>query len=369
MAAAQAAAFSYEPHLSDSFSFFAAPSPISLGELARLIDCELHRGEHADMQISTVAPIESAHEGSLTFFNNPRYVAAVREAKAGAVICAPKHAGLLEGKTGILLADDPYKAFSRAMALLFPAAMRPLPISAERAISPAASVDPAAVLESDVTIECGAVVGAGASIGKGSRLGPGAIIGPNVQIGRDVTVSGHASVVHAIVGDRVIIHCGARIGCDGFGFAMGPGGHLKIPQVGRVIIQDDVEIGANTCIDRGANRDTMVGEGTKIDSMVMIGHNNVIGRHCIISGQVGIAGSTELGDYVVLGGKVAVNGHIKIGSGAQIAGNSAVYESVEPGQQLGGSPARPLKLWMRDHVKIRREAKKQMKSKGENADE
>ena len=163
----------------------------------------------------------------------------------------------------------------------------------------------------------------------------------------------------------MIIHSGVRIGGDGFGFAMGPGGHLKIPQVGRVIIQDHVEIGANTCIDRGSNRDTIVGEGTKIDDLVMIGHNVVIGQHCVIVGQSGIAGSSELGDYVVLGGQCAVNGHIKIGTGAQIAGLSGVAADVPPGVQLGGIPARNIKHWMRDMARLRREAAQMDKKRGQ----
>ena len=195
-------------------------------------------------------------------------------------------------------------------------------------------------------------------------IGPNAIIGPNVQIGRNTSVCAGASVIHALVGDNVIIHNGVRIGSDGFGFAMGSGGHLKIPQVGRVVIQDRVEIGANTCIDRGSNRDTIVGEGTKIDNLVMIGHNVVIGQHCVIVGQVGIAGSSELGDYVVLGGQAAVNGHVKIGSGAQIAGLSGVSTDVAPGAQLGGVPARNIRHWMKDIARLRREAAQMDKKKG-----
>ncbi len=169
-------------------------------------------------------------------------------------------------------------------------------------------------------IEPGAVVGAEACVGRGSRIAAGAVIGYRVMIGRGSYVGAGATVTHALIGDRVTIHAGVRIGQDGFGFAMGREGHLKVPQIGRVVIQDDVEIGANSCIDRGALKDTIIGEGTKIDNLVQIGHNVVIGRHCVIVAHVGISGSTELGDYVVMGGQSGTVGHIKIGTGAQVAG-------------------------------------------------
>ena len=157
-----------------------------------------------------------------------------------------------------------------------------------------------------------------------------------MRIGRDCSIGATVTVSHALIGDRVIIHPGVRIGQDGFGFAMGPQGHLKVPQIGRVIIQDDVEIGANSTIDRGANRDTVIGEGTKIDNLVQIAHNVVIGRHCVIVAQVGISGSTTLGDFVALGGQVGVTGHLRIGAGAQIAATSGVMSDVPPGARWGG---------------------------------
>jgi UDP-3-O-[3-hydroxymyristoyl] glucosamine N-acyltransferase len=155
----------------------------------------------------------------------------------------------------------------------------------------------------------------------------------------------------------VIIHPGCSIGQDGFGFAMGPKGHLKVPQVGRVVIQDDVEIGANTTIDRGSNRDTIVGEGTKIDNGVQIGHNVVIGRHCVLVSQTGVAGSTELGDFVALGGQAGIAGHLKIGAGAQIAGASSVKDDVPPGARMVGTPAKPIREWTREQAALRRSAR------------
>jgi UDP-3-O-[3-hydroxymyristoyl] glucosamine N-acyltransferase len=175
-----------------------------------------------------------------------------------------------------------------------------------------------------------------------------AVIGPGVRIGRDCSIGPHASLLHALVGNGVIIHGGARIGQDGFGYAMGPKGHMKVPQTGRVIIQDKVEIGANSTIDRGASRDTVIGEGTKIDNLVQIAHNVVIGRHCVIVAQVGISGSTTLEDFVVLGGQVGVVGHLRIGAGSQIAGSSNIADDVPPGSRWGGTPAKPIRQWFRE---------------------
>jgi UDP-3-O-[3-hydroxymyristoyl] glucosamine N-acyltransferase len=179
-----------------------------------------------------------------------------------------------------------------------------------------------------------------------------------VRIGRDCAVGAGATVQHTLIGDRVILHPGVRIGQDGFGFAMGPKGHLKVPQVGRVIIQNDVEIGANTTVDRGANRDTVIGEGTKIDNLVQIGHNVTIGRHCVIVSQVGISGSTSLGDFAVIGGQVGLAGHLKIGMGAQIAAQSGLLSDVPAGQKWGGSPAVPMRDWLKSIVLLQKLTKK-----------
>jgi UDP-3-O-[3-hydroxymyristoyl] glucosamine N-acyltransferase len=179
-------------------------------------------------------------------------------------------------------------------------------------------------------------------------------VGYRVAIGQDCYVGPAATITHAIVGERVILHAGVRIGQDGFGFAMSASGHLKVPQVGRVIIGDDVEIGANTTVDRGALNDTVIGEGTKIDNLVQIGHNAIIGRHCIIVAQTGIAGSAQLGDFVVMGGHSGVVGHVKIGNGAQIAGMAHVKEDVPPGARMGGTPAVPFKEWAREVATLKR---------------
>jgi UDP-3-O-[3-hydroxymyristoyl] glucosamine N-acyltransferase len=219
-------------------------------------------------------------------------------------------------------------------------------------------IDPSARLEDGVLIEPGAVVGAEAQIGRGTRIAAGAVIGSRVAIGRDCYIGALATITHALVGDGVIIHSGVRVGQDGFGFAMGRAGHLKVPQIGRVIIQDDVEIGANTTIDRGALKDTIIGEGSKIDNLVQIGHNVVVGRHCVIVAMTGISGSVELGDFVVMGGQSGSVGHVKIGTGAQIGGASHVTHDVPPGARYLGTPAKPLKQQAREIAMLKRIAER-----------
>jgi UDP-3-O-[3-hydroxymyristoyl] glucosamine N-acyltransferase len=264
---------------------------------------------------------------------------------------APDFAGRMPKGTAALLTDTPYRAFARAMQLFYPDALAPKAAMAE---SGDPAIHPTARLEEDVRVEPTAVIGREAQIGRGTVVAAGAVVGYRVMIGRGCYIGPGVSVVHALVGDRVILHAGVRIGQDGFGFAMSARGHLKVPQVGRVIIQDDVEIGANSCVDRGALKDTVIGEGTKIDNLVQIGHNVVIGRHCVIVGQTGISGSTELGDFVVMGGQSGAVGHIKIGSGAQIAGGGHPKNDVPAGARMGGTPAVPMIEYGRQVAAIKR---------------
>jgi UDP-3-O-[3-hydroxymyristoyl] glucosamine N-acyltransferase len=212
-------------------------------------------------------------------------------------------------------------------------------------------------MEDGVAIEPGAVIGPRAEIGSGSVIGANAVIGAEVKIGRDCSVGAGSTISNTLIGDKVIVHPGCKIGQDGFGFVMGGSGHLKVPQVGRVIIQDNVEIGAGTTIDRGAIRDTVIGEGTKIDNLVQVGHNVSIGRHCILVAQTGISGSSTLEDFVVLGARVGLNNNVTIGEGAQLAATSNVHSDVPPGARWGGTPAKPVKQWFREMMMLERLAR------------
>jgi UDP-3-O-[3-hydroxymyristoyl] glucosamine N-acyltransferase len=328
--------------------FFEPAAVLTLGEVAALVGAEAPASERDGERVAGLAAIDRAKRGDLTFLENPHYSEALARTQALACLVAPKHAARIPPHVVPLLVTDPYRCFARVAAKLFPDALRPASACGTKGVSPGSFVDAAARLESGVTVDPGAVIGPGAEIGSGSLIAANAVIGPSVRIGRDCSVGACASVTHALIGNRVILHAGVRIGQDGFGFAMGAQGHMKVPQLGRVIIQDDVEIGANTTIDRGSNRDTMIGEGTKIDNLVQIAHNVVIGRHCVIVAQVGISGSATLDDYVVLGGHVGVVGHLHIGKGAQIAGASNIKDNVPAGARWGGTPAKPIRDWARE---------------------
>lgn len=329
--------------------FFANAGPYTLADIAKAAGAELPEGADPARQFRTVTTLADATADDVSFLDNRRYIPALEQSQAGACLISPALADRAPPNTLLLKTKAPYHGFAKALALFYPDSMR---VKAAAVGAPA--IDPSAVLEDGAEVETGAIIGPEAQIGRGARIAAGAVIGYRVTIGRNSYVGPSASVTHALVGDRVTIHSGVRIGQDGFGFAMGREGHLKVPQIGRVIIQDDVEIGANSTIDRGALKDTIIGEGTKIDNLVQIGHNVVIGRHCVIVAQVGISGSTELGDYVVMGGQSGCVGHIKVGVGAQIAGASHAKEDVPPGARVGGTPARPLKQWAREIATLTR---------------
>lgn len=337
-----------EPH------FLPRPEPLTLAEVAGIADLDLPPGADPAILVRGTAPLEAAGPADLAYMDNARYGAALEATRALACLVSPRFAARVPAGTLPLVTREPYRAFARVLARFHPSAMRPASAFGATGVSPGSFVHPSARLEPGVVVDPGAVVGAGAEIGGGTVVCAGAVVGQGVRIGRGCTIGPGASLGHALLGNRVIVHAGARIGQDGFGFAMGPGGHLKVPQTGRVIVQDDVEIGANTAVDRGAGRDTVIGEGTKIDNLVQIAHNVVIGRHCVIVAQVGIAGSTTLEDGVVLGGQVGVVGHVRIGAGAQIAASSDVSADVPRGARYGGTPAKPVREWFRELTTLKR---------------
>ncbi len=332
--------------------------PVSHPSLAEILSWTGARAsgvaDSAAIVIEQLAPLDEAGPGALAFFDNPKYLDALLATRATACFVTERFAGRVPAKTLALVTAEPYRAFAAVLAHLFPDAVKPGSCFGSRGISPGAFVHPEARLESDVIVDPGAVIGPGAEVGSGSSIGPNAVIGPQVRIGRDCLIGPGARILNALIGNRVIIHSGAAIGQDGFGFAIGRRGHMKVPQIGRVVIQDDVEIGANTTVDRGMIRDTVIGEGTKIDNLVQIAHNVRIGRHCLIVAQAGISGSTELGDFVSVGGQAGFAGHLSVGPGAQIAAQAGVTVDVPAKARLGGTPARAFRDWLRAHVVLDR---------------
>jgi len=334
-------------------TFFPEPAPLSLAEIVALTGARLATDPEPGRVVRGVASLEAAGPRDIAFIDNADYSAALELTRAGACLCPSRFLDKVPPTTAALETKEPVRAFAMVAARLYPSSLRPAPLAGEgRAAN--AHIDRAARLEEGVHVGPFAVVGARAEIGRGTVVGPGATIGPDVRIGRDCSIGPGATVIHALVGDRVIVHAGARIGQDGFGFVPGAQRHTKVPQVGRVIVQDDVEIGANTCIDRGSIRDTVIGEGTKIDNLVQIAHNVVIGRHCLLAAHVGISGSTTLGDFVALGGRVGIAPHLRIGDSAQIAAGSGLMHDIPAGGRWGGYPAQPAKEWMRANAALRR---------------
>ncbi len=331
--------------------FYAAAGPFTLAEIAAAAAARLPAGADPSAKLHDVAPLGAATARHLSFLDNRKYLDAFVATGAGACIAPGALAHRAPPGTTVLASDAPYKAYARAAALFHPVAVP------EPGVHPAAVVDPAALLAEDCRIEAGAVIAADARIGTRCLVGANATVGFGVEIGDETRIGAGASLSHCLVGARVTIYPGARIGQDGFGFAPDPQGHVKIPQLGRVVIGDDVEIGANTTIDRGSGPDTVVGQGCRIDNLVQIAHNVRIGRGCVIVAQSGIAGSTAVGDFVQVGGQAGLVGHLTIGAGARIAGQSGVIRDIEPGATYGGTPAVPIRSWHRQTAALARLAK------------
>jgi UDP-3-O-[3-hydroxymyristoyl] glucosamine N-acyltransferase len=313
-----------------------------------------------DLFVENVATLDEAGPHSLAFFDNVKYLDDLAATQALACFVPPRYAARVPPATVALVTPTPARDFARVLAQLYPDAVSPGAVFESKGESPGADIHPEARLEPDVVVDPGAVIGPHAEIGSGTMIGANAVIGANVRIGRGCAIGPGASIANALIGNRVIIHTGVRIGQDGFGYIPGPNGHIKVPQIGRVIVQDDVEIGANTTIDRGSTRDTVIGEGTKIDNLVQIGHNVHIGRHCLIVAQAGIAGATELGDFVGVGGQAGFAGHLEIGHGAQIAAQSGVIDDLPAKARVGGTPARAFRAWLRGEAWLARAANRRL---------
>jgi UDP-3-O-[3-hydroxymyristoyl] glucosamine N-acyltransferase len=306
-----------------------------------------------ELLLEGVAPLQTAGPSEVSFLDNRRYASALDHTSAGAVVVHPDMAARVPTATAAILTSEPYAAWARVAALFYPVpppcpGIHPSAIVADGAqIDPSAEVGPLSVIET------------GAEIGPGCRIGPCAVIGSGVTIGRDCRIGAHVSLSHALLGARVYVYPGARIGQEGFGFASTTAGFLSVPQLGRVILEDDVEVGANTTIDRGSSRDTLIGAGSRLDNLVQIGHNVVLGRCCVVVAQVGISGSTVLEDFVRVGGQAAMAGHLRIGQGAEIGAQAGVISDMAAGSKVLGSPAQPLKDFFRQVATLKKMAKRE----------
>jgi UDP-3-O-[3-hydroxymyristoyl] glucosamine N-acyltransferase len=334
--------------------FFTKAGPFSVAQLAKVSGAVVSGSADSAAVYNDVAPLDAAESHHVSFLDNTQYTDAFRASRAGVCIIRPEYADAAPAGMALLVTSDPYRAYAKTATAFYP-----LPV-ASGDISAAAQIDETAELGEGAEIAAGAVIAAHAIVGARCRIGENAVIGPGVILGDDSSVGPCASLAYSEVGKRVLIYPGARIGQDGFGFAPGAEGHLKVPQLGRVIIGDDVEIGANSTIDRGSGPDTIIGDGARIDNLVQIGHNVQIGRGCILVSQVGVSGSTEIGDFAVLAGQVGVAGHLKIGAGAKIAAQGGAIQDVPPGVEVGGTPTVPVRQWLRTAAYLN----KLMKKKG-----
>ncbi|HWB47677.1 MAG TPA: UDP-3-O-(3-hydroxymyristoyl)glucosamine N-acyltransferase [Stellaceae bacterium] len=332
--------------------FFQRTGPLSLEALAALSGAQLASDADAQQLIEDVAPLETAGPTDVTFLDNRKYIDAFAKSRAGAAFVSASMAPRAPAGMTLLVTREPYKAFARAVQAFYP----PLPVVPSRAAS--AIIDPSARVPDDCAIGANVVIEARVKLGARCEIGANTVIAAGVELGDDCRVAANVTLSHCLIGHRVVLHPGVRIGQAGFGFAPDAGGAIKIPQLGRVIIGDDVDIGANTTIDRGSGHDTVIGPGTMIDNLVQIGHNVVLGRGCILAGQVGISGSTKLGDFVMAGGQAGLAGHLTIGTGAKIGAKAGLMKDVAPGETVIGSPAVPIVAFWRQVAMIQRLARK-----------
>ncbi|MGN8019167.1 UDP-3-O-(3-hydroxymyristoyl)glucosamine N-acyltransferase [Phyllobacterium sp. 22229] len=327
---------------------------VTVGQIADLTNGVLVDSSLANRPVVRLASLADAGPDALVFIDGKKNAQNLEGLKAAGVLCTDEVKASVPKNVAVIVSRHPQQDFAAIGRALYPRAVNAhLWSGEETGVSPHAIIDPTAEIEDGVTIEPGVIIGKRVSIGAGTVIAASVVIGNGCKIGRDCYIAPSCSVQYAFLGNRVLLHPGVRIGQDGFGYVSGKAGLDKMPQLGRVIIQDNVEIGANTTIDRGALADTVIGEGTKIDNLVQIAHNVRIGRHCVIAAQCGISGSVVLGDMTMLGGSVGIKDHVNIGSRVEIAAASGVMNDIPDGERWAGAPAQPFKQWFREIASVR----------------
>lgn len=331
--------------------FFKKAGPFTLAQLCETANVELGADQDGEKIIKRVAPLQTADGDCISFLDNPKYVDAFAKTEAGACVINPKIADKAPNGTSLVLSENPYYTYALIASMFYEDEPKP----DDSIISKAASIAETAKIGARCIIDSNAVIAENAEVGDRCHIHPNAVIGPGVVIGDDTIIHSSANLSHSIIGNNVIIHHGACLGQDGFGFATDDkGNHTKVPQIGRVLVEDNVEIGASTCIDRGSGHDTIIGEGTKIDNLVQIGHNVILGKGCIVVSQVGISGSTRVGDFVMIGGQAGITGHLKVGDHAKIAAQSGVMKDIPSHMTVIGSPAVPAQKHHRQVVMLKK---------------
>jgi UDP-3-O-[3-hydroxymyristoyl] glucosamine N-acyltransferase len=337
--------------------FYKRKGPFTLADLAKVGQCEIGRGDPA-LVITDVAPLNMAEPSYIALCRSRKYLEVLENTKASACILPAELAEIAPPHLALLIAKYPHRAFALIATAFYPQEQ------AEGSIDPTAVVHSTAKIGKNVQIGPMAVIGANAELGDGVTIGPLTVIGDGVIVGEHSKIGSHVSLSHALVGRYVHIKPGARIGQSGFGFFMDwddMGDHVPVPQLGRVILHDYVEIGANTTVDRGSSEDTVIGTGTRIDNLVQVAHNVHFGKGCVMVAQVGVAGSTKFGNYVVAGGQVGFADNLKIGTGARFAAKCGIMRNVHEGETLAGSPGMPLKAHYRQVAVLKRLAEESRK--------
>ncbi|HAT8593954.1 TPA: UDP-3-O-(3-hydroxymyristoyl)glucosamine N-acyltransferase [Legionella pneumophila] len=324
-----------------NYQFTKPAGPFYLAQLAEISGATLYEGKGEAFTVSGLAKLSEATTHDLVMLHQKKYLKELKNTAARACIIGPDYVKFAPDSMYLLVHPNPYKAFALIAQAFYPSE-KPAGF-----IASSAAIETSAVIGSNCYIAHGVYIGNNAKIGSGCKVGANTYIGDGVTIGDDCLIEDNVSIRHAVIGRHVVIYPGARIGQDGFGFASDANGHYKIPHAGGVIIGNHVEIGANTCIDRGSLDNTVIEDWCRLDNLVQIGHNVKIGQGSIIVAQVGIAGSTELGEYVTLAGQVGVIGHLKIGKGATVLARGVVYKDVKPGDRVGGHPAIPVREWQK----------------------